>query len=67
MRQELIDTRKAEELETAQERCDRILRRIEPFVSPRRREAAVKVGRWRRGVDLPDDSNERYRFEFYKR
>lgn len=67
MRQAPVGTRKAEEMETAQERCDRILRRIEPFVSPKREEASVKVGRWRRGADLPDDSNERYRFEFYKR
>ena len=59
------DPRTAEKLTAARKRYDRILERIEPFVVQPRAEKPAKVGTWRRGIDLPDDSNERYRFEFY--
>lgn len=59
------DPRIAEKLTAARKRYDRILERIEPFVVQPRSETPAKVGTWRRGIDLPDDSNERYRFEYY--
>ena len=59
------DPQTVEKLTGARKRYDRILERIKPFVVQPRAETPVKIGRWRRGVDLPDDSKERYRFEFY--
>lgn len=61
----LTDAQHAEKLTAARERYDRIRKRIEPFVVQPRAEPPAKIGTWRRGIDLPDDSNERYRFEFY--
>ena len=51
----------------AQERCDRILKRIKPFLAPEEKKRPSEPGTWRRGIDLPDDSNERFRFEYYGR
>lgn len=59
------DPRTAEKLAAARKRYDRILERIEPFIVQPKAETPPKVGTWRRGIDLPDDSKERYRFEFY--
>ena len=48
----------------AQERCDRILERIKPYLPPEDKLRPPEPGTWRRGIDLPDDSSERYRFEY---
>lgn len=58
------DIRTSEKLTAALDRYDRIRKRIEPFVVPPKSGTPVRVGRWRRGIDLPDDSKERYRVEF---
>ena len=63
----MSDALGADRISEAQERCDRILKRIKPFLAPQEKKRPPEPGTWRRGIDLPDDSNERFRFEYYGR
>ena len=61
----MSDEPKTDRIPDAQERCDRILERIKPFLAPEEEQRPPEPGTWRRGIDLPDDSSERFRFEYY--
>lgn len=61
----MSDAPRTDRISEAQERCDRILKRIKPFLVPEEEVRPPEPGTWRRGIDLPDDSSERFRFEYY--
>lgn len=63
----MSDAPETDRISGAQERCDRILKRIKPFLAPEEEKRPPEPGTWRRGIDLPDDSSERFRFEYYGR
>ena len=52
-------------LSEAQRRLDRMLKRIEPFVMRSKKVPTQEIGRWRQGIDLPEDSRDSYRAEYY--
>ena len=62
----MSDAPRTDRLLGARERCDRILERIKPFLPPEEKRPP-EPRTWRRGTDLPDDSGERYHFEYYGR
>ena len=53
-----------ERLAHAQDRYNRIMEKIRPFVPPRREQRPIAAEDWRRGEDLPDETKERFRIEF---
>lgn len=48
----------------AKKRYARIAERIKPFIRPRKEKNSVSRGVWRRGADLPVESEERFRIEY---
>lgn len=54
-----------ERLAQAQDRYNRIMEKIKPFVPPRREQRPIAPESWRRGEDLPDETKERFRIEFH--
>ena len=54
-----------ERLAQAQDRYNRIMEKIKPFVPPREEQRPLAPESWRRGEDLPDETKERFRIEFH--
>ena len=51
--------------EEAQRRYEKIMKKIEPFIPQTETKRPLPPDVWRRGDELPDHSQERFRIESY--